>query len=151
MSLALITQRGTEDQFVLSVWMAQYVIGLRPLAFCIREFESHQGHVCLSVLCVLCDVRQRSMWRADHSSRGVLPTVARRCVWSRNVVWRGGHTPRWTAEPETEIGNSNYMFTQNFSDISHLKTSTRVSPPFCPIYKSVRQCIDFESVKLQYY
>jgi len=24
------------------------------------------------------------MWRADHSSRGVLPNVMRRCVWSRN-------------------------------------------------------------------
>ena len=25
----------------------------------------------------------------DHSSRGVLPTVALRCVWSRNLEWRG--------------------------------------------------------------
>ena len=31
-------------------------------------------------LWVLCIVR-----RADHSSRGVLPTVMRRCVWSRNL------------------------------------------------------------------
>jgi len=28
----------------------------------------------------------RSPRRTDHSSRGVLPTVARRCVWSRNFV-----------------------------------------------------------------
>jgi hypothetical protein len=28
---------------------------------------------------------QRSLRRIDHSSRGVLPTVARRCVWSRNL------------------------------------------------------------------
>jgi hypothetical protein len=34
--------------------------------------------VCL--LCVLCVVRYRSLRRADHSSRDVLPTVARRCV-----------------------------------------------------------------------
>jgi hypothetical protein len=27
----------------------------------------------------------RSLWRADHSSRGVLPTEVRRCVWSRNL------------------------------------------------------------------
>jgi hypothetical protein len=33
------------------------------------------------VLCVV-----RSLLRADHSSRGVLPTVVRRCVWSRNLV-----------------------------------------------------------------
>jgi hypothetical protein len=26
-----------------------------------------------------------SLRRADHSSRGVLPTVVRRCVWSRNI------------------------------------------------------------------
>jgi len=29
------------------------------------------------------------MRRTDHSSGGVLPTVARRCVWSRNLE-RGG-------------------------------------------------------------
>jgi hypothetical protein len=46
-------------------------------------FESHRGHGHL--LWVLCVVRQRSMRRADHSSRGVLPTVVRRCVWSRNL------------------------------------------------------------------
>jgi len=34
---------------------------------------------------VLCVVRQRSLWRADHSSRGVLPTLRRRCLWSRNL------------------------------------------------------------------
>jgi len=39
--------------------------------------------VCL--LWVLCVVRWRSLRRADHSSRGVLPTVVRRCVWSRNL------------------------------------------------------------------
>jgi len=34
--------------------------------------------VCL--LRVLCVVRYRPLRRADHSSRGVLPTVVRRCV-----------------------------------------------------------------------
>jgi len=28
----------------------------------------------------------RPLRRADHSSRGVLPTVVRRCVWSRNFM-----------------------------------------------------------------
>ena len=32
------------------------------------------------LLWVLCVVRQRSLRRADHSSRGVLPNVVRRCV-----------------------------------------------------------------------
>jgi len=40
--------------------------------------------VCL--LWVSCVVRYMSLSRSDHSSRGVLPTVVRRCVWSRNLV-----------------------------------------------------------------
>ena len=40
----------------------------------------------VSLLWVLCVVRQRSLWRADHSYRGVLLTVVCRCVWSRNLV-----------------------------------------------------------------
>ena len=39
----------------------------------------------MSVCCECCVVRQRSLRWADHSSRGVLPTVVRRCVWSRNL------------------------------------------------------------------
>ena len=46
-------------------------------------FESHREHGCLSVVSV---VRQRSLRRADHSSKGVLPTVMSQCVWSRNLV-----------------------------------------------------------------
>jgi hypothetical protein len=34
---------------------------------------------------VLCVVRYRSLRRADHSSREVLPTVMHRCVWSWNL------------------------------------------------------------------
>jgi hypothetical protein len=37
--------------------------------------------------------------------RTVLPTAARYCVWSRNLVWRGGHSLRWAAEPEKIINN----------------------------------------------
>jgi hypothetical protein len=40
----------------------------------------------LSVLCVLCVVRLRSLRRADYSHSGDLPTVACRRVWSRNLV-----------------------------------------------------------------
>jgi hypothetical protein len=57
---------------------AVWGVGLRPLA-CWGGFESHRGHGCLSVVSVVCC--QRSLRRADHSSRGVLPTVVRRCVW----------------------------------------------------------------------
>ena len=38
------------------------------------------------LLWVLCVVRWRSLRRADHSYRRVLPTVVRRCAWSRNFV-----------------------------------------------------------------
>jgi len=37
------------------------------------------------VLWVLCFVRWRSLRRIYHSPRGLLLTVARRCVWSRNL------------------------------------------------------------------
>jgi hypothetical protein len=43
------------------------------------------GVMDICLLWVLCVVRKRSLRRADHSSRGVLPTVMRRCVWSRNL------------------------------------------------------------------
>jgi hypothetical protein len=48
-----------------------------------RRLESHQGYGYLSVVSVVCC--QRSLRRADHSSRGVLTTLLRRCVWSRNI------------------------------------------------------------------
>ena len=44
--------------------------------------------VWMSVCCKCCVLpgRERSLRWADHSFRGVLPTVMRRCVWSRNLV-----------------------------------------------------------------
>jgi len=44
------------------------------------------GDIDVCQLWVFCVVKWRSLRRADHSSRGVLPTVVRRCVWSRNLV-----------------------------------------------------------------
>jgi hypothetical protein len=41
--------------------------------------------------------------RVDHSSRGILPTVAHRCVLTGNLVIRGGHSSRWAADPEKII------------------------------------------------
>jgi hypothetical protein len=61
-------------------------VGLRPLACCDRGFESSRGHGCFSALYVLFVVRYRSLRQADHSSRGVLPTVARRCVRPRHLL-----------------------------------------------------------------
>jgi hypothetical protein len=46
--------------------------GLRPLTGWDSAFESRRGHGCLYLLCI---VRHRFLRRADHSSRGVLPSV----------------------------------------------------------------------------
>jgi hypothetical protein len=52
---------------------------------------------------VCCQV-ERSLRRIDHSSRGALPTVARRCVWSRNIEKRGGYSPLPGCENTTTMG-----------------------------------------------
>ena len=56
-----------------------------PLACWDREFESRGGRWCLSLVSVVsCQVG--SLWSADPSSRGVLPTVVRSLGWSRNLT-----------------------------------------------------------------
>jgi hypothetical protein len=49
-------------------------------------------------LCCECCVLRR----ANHSSWGVLPTVVRRCVWSRNLVNEGGPAPLGAVAPKTK-------------------------------------------------
>ena len=61
---------------------------------------------------VCCEYCFQSLLRADHSSRGVLPTAVRRCMWSRNLKEWGGHSPRWgTTPPGGGFGNT----CQNYS------------------------------------
>jgi len=43
------------------------------------------GGMDICLLWVLCVVRHRSLRRADHSSREVLPTAVLRCMWYRNL------------------------------------------------------------------
>jgi hypothetical protein len=50
-------------------------VGLRPLAFRDYGFEFRLVHGCLSILCIVCCVRQRTLRRVDHSLRGVLLSV----------------------------------------------------------------------------
>ena len=71
---------------------AVYGVRLRPLACWDCGFEFHRGHVCLSVVSVVCCLR-----RADNLSIGDLPTVVRRCTRSKDLVneealayWGGG-------------------------------------------------------------
>ena len=56
-------------------------VGLRPLACWDCGFESHRGHGCLSCVSVVCCQEKVSA----TSWSLVLPTVVRRCVWSRNL------------------------------------------------------------------
>ena len=44
------------------------------------------GGMDVSLLWVFCIVSYRSLGRADHSSRGILPTAVRHCVWSAKFV-----------------------------------------------------------------
>jgi len=66
--------------------------------------------VCL--LWLLCVVRQRSLRRADHSSRGVLPTLMRRCLWSRNTVNEKALAHWGTVAPKTN--KKDYMTCKHF-------------------------------------
>jgi len=43
-----------------------------------------------------------SLRRADHSSRGVLPTVVCCCVWFRKPQGWGDHDQRWIAAPQKQ-------------------------------------------------
>ena len=67
---------------------SQWPCGLRRRSEAARLLKSWvripRGHWCLSVVSVVC-CEVESVRRADHSSTGVLPTVVRRCVWSRNL------------------------------------------------------------------
>jgi hypothetical protein len=58
--------------------------------------------VCL--LWVLCVVRSRSLRWIDHSSRGVLPSVTRRCVWSRNFENEEAKARYRAVENTTKMG-----------------------------------------------
>ena len=60
-------------------------VSLWPLACWDCGFESLERHGFLS--CECCTLSGRCLCDgADHSPRGVLPTVVRRCVWCRNLM-----------------------------------------------------------------
>jgi len=68
------------------IFRSQWPRGLRRRSAAARLLRSWvripPGHGCLSVVSVV----NWSLRRADHPSRGVLPTVVCRRVWSRNLV-----------------------------------------------------------------
>jgi len=101
-------------------------------------------------------VRQRSLRRADHSSRGVLPTVVRRCVWSRNLVnekalanWGGGavapdtNTKRKVGGCGLRINNCSRITAANPVNFSLRSPCRLLSLPFMIIYNEVYRVIVF--------
>ena len=65
------------------------------------------GHGCLCVVSVVCC--QRSLRRANHSFIGVLPTVMRRCVWSRNLENEEAMTHSCASNKQTNIYDWNWI------------------------------------------
>jgi len=53
----------------------------------------------------------RSLRPADHSTRGVLPTVVRRCVWSRNIIIEEtlAHWGAGELSPQIKIKKMNFF------------------------------------------
>ena len=72
--------------------------------------------VCL--LWVLCVVRWRSLRRAGHSSRGILLTVVRRCVWFRNFVNEEALAQRGAVAPKNKQQKWTEEHRLHFFDIS---------------------------------
>jgi hypothetical protein len=62
-------------------WPNGLRLSLRPLVWWYCGFESRR----LFLVRVLHVVKYRSLRWADHSTKGVLSTVLRRCAWSRNL------------------------------------------------------------------
>jgi hypothetical protein len=60
-------------------------------------------HGCLSVVCAVCVVRQRSLRRADHSSKGNPTDCGASLYVIKKPRERGGHRSLWAAEPEIII------------------------------------------------
>ena len=84
----------------IRVWMLELILLLprtcswlgdsfqieRSLIIPFKSFPNHHLPVLRHwTVYIWYDIFVNSLQRADHSSRGVLPAVVRRCVWSRNL------------------------------------------------------------------
>jgi len=84
----------------------------------------------------VCVVRYRSLRRTDHESRGVLPTVMRRCVWSRNLK---------NKEAMVRIGPQRHggdTYNDSCSQVFRLKFYMHVWSLYC----SVQLILDFITI-----
>ena len=65
---------------------------------------------CMFVCCECCVfVRQRSLRRAHHSSRGVVPTVLCHCKWSGNLKNEEAKTRKWVVKASERRRRSLFM------------------------------------------
>jgi hypothetical protein len=61
--------------------------------------------------------------------------VVHRCVWLRNLVKRGGHSPRWAAEPE-KIKKLHFLY----SEYVFIASGSNYAKPVCRIILSSVAC-----------
>jgi hypothetical protein len=83
----------------VAAWSKAYVCGCSSAEI---MGSNHKDGMDVCLLWVLCAVRERSLRQGDHSSRGVLLTVVRRCVWSRKSRELGGPGPLGAVSPKTK-------------------------------------------------
>jgi hypothetical protein len=90
---------------------SQWLLGLRrrsTAARLLRSWVRIQPRTWMFDCCECCVLSGRGLCdELITRPRGVLPTVARRCVWWRNLVWRGGHEKR--AEPLGKACSKNQL------------------------------------------
>jgi len=78
----------------------------------------------LSTVIVVCC--QRSLRRIDHSSKEVLPTVARRCMWSTNLeneeaksCYSAVKIHQWVVTPRKQTNSITLSMLNTLSSICH--------------------------------
>jgi hypothetical protein len=98
------------------------------------------------VCCECCVfVRQMSLLRADHSSRGVLPTVSCHCVWSQNLKNEEAKTRKWVVKAskriKRNINKSNKQAFSNFKmHVSNVKITSSDEALVFGMYKNYFGC-----------
>jgi len=104
-----------------------YVCGRSPFEIVVSNPTGGRG-VCL--VWVLWVFRQKSLRRADHSSIGVLPTVACHCVWSRKLKNEEGMA-RVGPQRQKEIEYLYNKITSLLLWIYHIKVASEYMRKFC--------------------